>query len=102
MSGIYVANHRFHPWCAIIAPRLDQVVLRLSEDVELALGRLSSDDLLVRYYDHDDWTVVVPTTSDCSMPRVTGTQMPHLVSNQELRAASQRVASLGFSTKRWF
>ena len=72
-GGIFVARHRFRPYCTVVAPTLDALLLGLTEHSLDTSGRVNFDDLFINHHQADgDWAVVVNTSPDDDTARPWG------------------------------
>lgn len=102
MSGIFVARHRFRPYCTVVAASLEALIWGLSGHALEQGGKLNFDDLLLTCHpDDDDWVVIVKTDPDRDTPIVAGGGKPRQVYSSHLAAAAQRVAATGIPTHHW-
>ena len=101
-GGIFVARHRFRPYCTVVAASLEALIWGLSGHALEQGGKLNFDDLLLTYHpDDDDWVVIVKTDPDRDTPIVAGGGKPRQVYSSHLAAAAQRVAATGIPTHHW-
>jgi len=102
MSGVFVARHRFGPYCTVVSASLDALIWGLSEHALKQGGKLNFDDLLLTYHPNDDdWVVIVKTDPDRDTPIVAGGGKPRQVYSSHLAAAARRVAATGIRTHHW-
>jgi hypothetical protein len=102
MSGIFVARHRFGPYCTVVSASLDALIWGLSEHALKRGGKLNFDDLLLTYHPNDDdWVVIVNTVPDRDTPIVAGGGKRRQVYSSHLAAAARRVAATGIPTHHW-